>query len=34
MIPFYRERVPYTDQMREVDRLMIEVYQSQIIRWS
>jgi NAD(P)H-hydrate epimerase len=34
MIPFYREPVPYlsTDQMREVDRLMIEVYHIELIQ--
>lgn len=34
MIPFYHEPVPYlsTDQMREVDRLMIEVYHIELIQ--
>ena len=34
MIPFYREPVPYlsTDQMREVDRLMIDVYHIKLIQ--
>ncbi len=34
MILFYRETVPYlsTDQMREVDRLMIEVYHIELIQ--
>lgn len=34
MIPFYRGLVPYltTDQMREVDRLMIEVYRIELIQ--
>lgn len=34
MIPFYHEHVPYlsTDQMREVDRLMIEVYHIELIQ--
>lgn len=34
MIPFYRKPVPYlsTDQMREVDRLMIEVYHIELIQ--
>ena len=34
MIPFYRESIPYlsTDQMREVDRLMIDVYHIELIQ--
>ncbi len=34
MIPFFRESVPYlsTDQMREVDRLMIEIYHIELIQ--
>lgn len=34
MIPFYREPLPYlsTEQMREVDRLMIEVYHIELIQ--
>jgi NAD(P)H-hydrate epimerase len=34
MIPFYRDPLPYlsTDQMREVDRLMIEVYRIELVQ--
>lgn len=34
MIPFYRDPLPYlsTDQMREVDRLMIDVYHIKLIQ--
>ncbi|MGJ3240318.1 MAG: NAD(P)H-hydrate epimerase [Anaerolineae bacterium] len=34
MIPFYRDAVPYlsTDQMREVDRLMIDYYHIELIQ--